>query len=362
MPFVQSSPILPVELLHQILSYTSQGTLASACRTSKTLYGIASPLLWKHLVLGPWKVHEDGKVIRDDKNKEILDENKENCGAIKSSRAEGQAMGTIVKTFSLYHHLFDWCQSIDRSTLQLPNAHTLHLYLSDKYRIHEDLKGHLCRLLRGARPKVIICHNACLRVLDFSAIGSRRLFEETQTLFFVSCAHQAEKCQLYPHVFRYESTTLKDIFWLFEPQSIGPSARSNSFSLGDFVRDIATLAIDFHQTRITFINSGVIGLLDTPWRHTPNKIHQKEIARDMKEVLEGKLKRSQNWSEEEKKQRIDSIRFMDFDEFLAEEQWWKYLDSEQVSKWKEVSENQFRKRHDFSDGADIVDEGDTVNH
>ncbi|WWD00578.1 hypothetical protein V866_007513 [Kwoniella sp. B9012] len=286
MPFVQSSPILPVELLHQVLSYTSQGTLASVCRTSKTLHGIASPLLWKHLVLNPWKVDEDGKVIRDINNKELSDENKENCGAIKSSRAEGRAMGNLVNTFSLYHHSFDWCQSNQQLTLQLPNDHTLHLYLNDKHQIHDDYDGHRCRLLRAVQPKVIVWHNACVSVLDCWTIGPKRLYGETQTLFFISSAHQAEKCKFYPRLYRYEFNTLERIYWLFEPQIFDSSAVSDYFRLANFIRDIVELTIDFHQTRITFINSGVISLLHKDWKDVPSELFEQRVARDVKEGLE----------------------------------------------------------------------------
>ncbi|OCF58821.1 hypothetical protein L486_03311 [Kwoniella mangroviensis CBS 10435] len=365
MPFVQSSPILPVELLHQILSYASRGTLASVCRTSKTLHRIASPFLWKHLILGPWKVDEDGKVMRDDKNKEILDKNKEDCGAIMSSRGEGRTKGNLVETFSLYHHSFDWCQSNDQMTLRMPNVHTLHLYLNDKDQIHDDYDGHRCGLLRAVQPKIIVWHNACINVLDCWTIGPKRLYEETQTFFFISTGHQAEKCRFYPRLYRYDFTTLEDIYWLFKPRILDSQAKSESFvrgsfALQNFIRNIVQLAIEFHQTRITFVNSGVIRSFHKDWKDEPYKTFEQRVARDVKKELERQLKQSRHRSKEKKKQRLDSIHFMDLDEFMAKEERWRYLDARQVRKWKKVF-SPFGTGHESGGGADVVDDGDQVD-
>ncbi|WVW78459.1 hypothetical protein I302_100413 [Kwoniella bestiolae CBS 10118] len=335
----QTTPPLPTEVIHRILSYSTQGTLASACRTSKALYRIASPLLWKHLVLSPWKLDENGDEVLDEKGKKVLDENKKDCGGMKTRQKNGKALRNDVITSSLYHHSAEWCQSRARSTLQLPNLRTLHLHVTGTGSLHSS--GYECRLLRVVKPQILVLHNAFiggpnLKMWEVPKLSTNNI----HTIFFISPADQALEPErrgfsLFPRV-----PKIKDIYWLFEPVEVDESNVLTSdipmFHRQDYRDKIVELSLKFPNARLTIINAGIIQHYHKRCPKVPIEASEREAAQVVSRKLNGTLVGYDFWSPERKRQKVGSTTFVSFEKFIEKETWWKYLEVKEVMKWKKL--------------------------
>ncbi|WWC59453.1 uncharacterized protein I303_102009 [Kwoniella dejecticola CBS 10117] len=335
-----SRPTLPNEIIRTILSHLAddrkQKTLASCCQVSKQVYAIASPILWKHLRLTPWKTDEDGSLV--------LNEAKKDCGSTKTRQKNGRALRNDVEIFSLYHHDADWCKSESKSTLQLPNVQTLHLYYDDDILLHQDCKySNNCRLLRSVKPRTVVLHNGHLggRFTPADNDFPTQILQEVEVLVCVM-----DEPTLYEaYVSDWDIAELprlpkiQKIYYIIDPFNC---EHYHGWALNEWmwlmVCGAKSLLCRLKESAVVFVNLEALALFgEEGLTRRPQHVSQ----RFLKELHDEINSHSEKWNNPSNtsydlEERKKAVKALALDVFEEQEEWWRYVDKRTIDEWKKT--------------------------
>ncbi|WWD21477.1 hypothetical protein CI109_105963 [Kwoniella shandongensis] len=345
-PQSQSSPnvplqILPPEILTHILSYLSlsieQGTLANCCLVSKELYNIASPLLWYHLRLSPWKTKTD------EKGEEVIDETKEKHGGMHSRQPSYKRLREMVKVLTVHNHHVKWCRCDLTTTLALPNLHTLHLALDPHASYHQwdcDDIPPTCRLLKSLRPKRLVMHNVHTTDpgffdhrashLGLGAFVSPATFSEVEELFLLCDAPLArsDDCDWSPRFISMPK--LQRICWIYTWTglrfNVAGAVRSDPHACA-----LAGTIAEHPDVEVFIVNAGGV---NGPRSECDEQSMQEEIAWLFAGRIRSQLVRK-GYDDEKVQRRMETVNYHSRQAYLDMENWKDVLDEKEVIMWLE---------------------------
>ncbi|WWC67938.1 uncharacterized protein I206_101857 [Kwoniella pini CBS 10737] len=336
--FDPSRITLPNEIIIRVLSILAddrkQKSLAKCCQVSKQFYAMSSPLLWNHLRLTPWKTDEGGKLIEDP--------SKYRCGALKTQQKNGKALKNDVNTFSLYHHSMSWCKSDTKSTLQLPNAQTLHLYPKRITAMHSDpwYATPPCRLLKNVQPKELILHNVSIVHQDLMVdINCQKLFETVEVLVLITNAlysdwhWESPKPPWVPH--------LRQVYYVFEPiPNPYPYDLEEEENLRYLINDIMwNLKHQLRRATVTFVNLEALEYASRGSLAAGEPRLKTKFERLLFAMIDDFPSSSRFSTKEEREERKRTVRIITLQEFYQEDGWWRYVDRQDMDEWVKIMQS-----------------------
>ncbi|WVQ69247.1 uncharacterized protein L199_007464 [Kwoniella botswanensis] len=191
------------------------------------------------------------------------------------------------------------------------------------------------------------------------------LFKGTEELFCISLVSRALDPIVNGDIWTEQMSNLKKMFWIFQPEAFDPSRNyksiSNCFAGHDYRDDLIQLAIDLSKTRLVIVNSGIIQLYDKDCRKTTVEESQRQTEIFVKRELAKDIALFRNWSPERTKERLESIEFMNLDDFMEKEEWWKYLNADELEEWKAMVDDVEKRfvvkaETDPADGKEVMND------
>ncbi|WRT64783.1 uncharacterized protein IL334_001717 [Kwoniella shivajii] len=341
-PAIQTS--LPDDIIHNIISNLSaySGTLANCCLVSKMFYRVASPVLWRHLKLNPWKI-DDGK--------KVLDGCKESFGGINDRQTGRKKHREDVRIFSLWDHPPEWCQPQRKTALTLPKLQVLRIHTTMKA-IHiftpYDSEIPKCRILSNLSPSRLVLRGIPLYNIDLSRIPlSESSWSKMEEITFISSGYEAARnsscCHRFTSVFALPS--LKRIFWIFDPSSPPHSWNaSQSPSIPLHCCCLVKLLIQLPKIPLTIVNLDATGIYH-PGRvglsfEDISYIAQNYLIDGLTQVMD-----DYGWNEDQIQERCETFRFVSLQGYIVDEDWVDILDKKELDKWVKVMQTQEEDRH-----------------
>ncbi|WRT64784.1 uncharacterized protein IL334_001718 [Kwoniella shivajii] len=334
-------PQLPNEVIIDILSALSsyhQGTLASCCAVSRAWNGLATPELYR------WS-----------RPVEFVDRDRTQEGIEVISNAPFLRLGihhlSEIRHLAIGYHPNSYCLDHHDHRMRLPNLKSVQLELGERHQHIQPLHNSdipysgtspsECPLLKGLHPQTVVNRNVSLRMINLNIPSiPTSLWEQVETLVFISSSFEKNQGNGW-EPFLPNLPKLERIFWLFDPLAPGESKerkRRNDWNeLNLYI--ISELLSMCESSNVSFciVNAGSTIMKDPCWRYLSVVKAQKEAEEIIVRKLSDKLRaESSSIDEFDVKDHFNDITFATLEEFIEDEEWYEWMDSEELSRWKKV--------------------------
>jgi len=148
-------PILPTQILGNILKYAYPSDLARCMRVSETFWELAGPLLYSNVIVN--RRHPMSKVLEG--LSVVVDENQDNGFLPHPDDPKGQLL-SYVQQLTVIPHTCDWAPIYPG---WFPNLKTLLILPYADHHSNSRLcetSGNRCPLLAGVLPEKVVIHNS----------------------------------------------------------------------------------------------------------------------------------------------------------------------------------------------------------
>ncbi|WVW78456.1 hypothetical protein I302_100410 [Kwoniella bestiolae CBS 10118] len=369
-------------IIQRILSYipvNEQGTLHSCTLVDKQFNLIATPLLWRWLILSPPSEAD-----------EITPINPIDTSVWKDERLK------MVKILSIETHSSEWCTLNQSANLKLPNLETIRLTIHKKFGYPRAFHSFptsepppsqisnqsACTLMKHLKPRTIVYKETPDSSFYLNPDNvSPPIWSKVDTLIFLippvgagtHFTKNKDLTQLVPK--------LKRVYWIFDPTDVDLTSRYNTGNFDhDEINFLSNLLVRNPKIKFTIVNAGCTSLRlpkkyrmsiedsEDSYQESFIKNHWNRLEEAAFDARRSKLRakakagsgsgsgsgsgpgskrqekdgdRDSNDEEEEEEEdeEVDSsYEFMSIGEFVEKEEWYNWFDPEEIVRWKRINE------------------------